>query len=318
MKLLPVVAVLAAFVISGCGKKPAPPQPQPTPEPTPAEDPQATRLGFLAPLTGNQASFGQEALRGAQLAVEEINAAGGVLGHPLVLKVKDTQSRADKTGEAAEALIDTDNVAAIIGEIATDRSLVAAPIAQARGIPLVTPGSTNDQVTQIGDAVFRTCFTDSFQAAVMAKFAKSMQVERAAVLFNPSDPYSAGLAAIFRNDFTAAGGTMVAEETYQAGDDSFVRQLDSIRAKGAEAVFLPSYFPDAAPIIREARQVGLDVPFLGTDGWDSPEFLKVGQSAVENCYFSGHFSAESPAASVRPSWRRSHKSSERPRPLWPP
>jgi branched-chain amino acid transport system substrate-binding protein len=300
VKLFPVVAVLAALVFSGCGKKPAAPRPQPTPEPAPAEDPQATRLGFLAPLTGQQASFGQEALRGAQLAVEEINAAGGVLGHPLVLKVKDTRSRAETAGEAAQGLIDTENVAALIGEIATDRSLVAAPIAQAKGIPLITPASTNDQVTQTGDAVFRICFTDSFQAAVMAKFARSMQVERAAILFHPADPYSAGLAAIFKNAFTAAGGTMVAEETYQAGDDTFARQVDVIRARGAEAVFLPSYFPDAARIIREARQAGLDVPFLGTDGWDSPEFLKVGQSAVENCYFSGHFSAESPAATVRP------------------
>lgn len=293
VKFILVAAALAVLVYAGCGKKPAPPAPQPTPEPTPAEDPRATRLGFLAPLSGAQASFGQDAIRGAELAAEEINASGGIFDHPLVLKVKDTASLPEKTGDAVTSLIETDKVAAIIGEIATDRSLIAAPLAQARGIPLITPGSTNEQVTQAGDYIFRICYTDAFQASVMAKFARSMKVDKAAVLSDPSNPYSAGLAEIFKKDFTAASGTIVAEETYRAGDGGFARQLDAIRAKGPEVVFLPSYYGDAAPIIREARQVGLDVPFLGTDGWDSPEFLKVGGTAADNCYFSGHFSAES-------------------------
>jgi branched-chain amino acid transport system substrate-binding protein len=266
--------------------------------PAPAEAPKGTRLGFLVPLTGEQQSFGQDALRGAQLAVEEINAAGGVLGAPLVLAVKDTASRPENIEGAVTTLIDTEKVVAIIGEIATDRSLIAAPLAQSRGVPLVTPGSTHDKVTEAGDFVFRICYTDSFQAVVMAKFARSIQVERAAILFNPSDPYSGGLAAIFKNDYTAAGGAIVAEETYNSGGTTFVRQLENLRAKAPEVVFLPSYYPDAARIIREARQVGLDVPFLGTDGWDSPEFLRIGQSAVDNCYFSGHFSAENPAPNV--------------------
>jgi len=302
VKFLPVVALLAALVISGCGKKPEHPQAAqpgpPTPEPTPVEDPQATRLGFLVPLTGEQASFGQDAIRGAQLALEEINAAGGILGHPLILKVKDTQSLPQRISSAVTELIEVDKVAAIVGEIATDRTLAAAPIAQSRGIPLITPGSTNEQVTQAGDAIFRVCYTDSFQAVVMAKFARSIAADRAAIMSDPSDPYSAGLAAIFKKDFTEAGGTILAEETYHPGDSSFSRQLDAIRAKNPEVVFLPSYYPDAARIIREARQLGLEVPFLGTDGWDSPEFLKIGESAVDNCYFSGHFSAEDKAPNV--------------------
>jgi branched-chain amino acid transport system substrate-binding protein len=300
VKFLTVAALFATLVFSGCGKKPAPAasQPSPTPEPTPIEDPQATRLGLLIPLTGEQASFGQDAVRGAQLAADEINAAGGILGHPLILKVKDTQSLPQRINSATTELIDAEKVATIVGEIATDRSLAAAPIAQARGVPMVTPGSTNEQVTQVGDSIFRVCYTDSFQAVVMAKFARSIAVERAAILSDPSDPYSAGLAAIFKKDFTAAGGTIVAEETYNPGDTSFSRQLDAIRAKEPEVVFLPSYFPDAARIIREARQVGLEVPFLGTDGWDSPQFLEIGGSAVDNCYFSGHFSAESKAPNV--------------------
>lgn len=301
MKFLPALAALTALALSSCGKKPAPSAAPstPTPPPPPSEDPRAIRLGFLAPLTGAQATFGQEALHGARLAVDEINTAGGVLERPLVLTTRDTASLADRTSPGVIQLIETEDVAAVIGEIATDRTLLAAPEAQARGIPLITPGSTNEQVTAVGDQIFRVCFTDLFQAEVMARFARSIQVERAAVLFDPSSPYSAGLAKIFKERFTGAGGTLVAEETYQAGDDGFTRQLDAIRAKNPEVVFLPSYYPEAARIIREARQLGLDAPFLGTDGWDSPEFLAVGGSAVDNCYFSGHFSAENQSPRVQ-------------------
>ena len=250
-------------------------------------------MGLLLPLHGAQATFGQDALRGAQLAAEEINAAGGVLGHPLALRVKDTASLPETTATAATDAISHDAVALLIGEIASDRTLVAARVAQEHGIPLITPASTNENITPIGDFIFRACYTDSFQAVVMAKFARSIKVEKAAILFDPSNAYSAGLAEIFRNDFKAAGGTITAEETYRAGDPSFARQLDAIRATNPEVVFLPSYYGDAAPIIREARQAGLDMPFLGTDGWDSPEFLRLGGEAATNCYFSGHFSAES-------------------------
>ena len=133
----------------------------------------------------------------------------------------------------------------------------------------------------------------------MAKFARSLDAVKAAILFDPSNPYSSGLAESFKKDFLAGRGTIVAEEFYRAGDKDFATQLNSIKARMPEIVFLPSYYGESALIIRQARQAGLDVPFLGTDGWDSPEFLKVGGEAVNNCYFSCHFAAESESPEVR-------------------
>lgn len=295
-----IASLTAGFILTGCDSKPPAtgPTPPPTP-PQPAEDPLATRLGFFASMSGAQASFGNDAINGARLALDQINAAGGVLGHPVKLIVKDTQSRIDETSIAVNQLITEDKVAALIGEIATDRSLVAAPIAQAKGVPMITPGSTNEKVTATGDYIFRVCFTDAFQAAVMAKFARSLDAVKAAILFDPSNPYSSGLAESFKKDFLAGRGTIVAEEFYRAGDKDFATQLNSIKARMPEIVFLPSYYGESALIIRQARQAGLDVPFLGTDGWDSPEFLKVGGEAVNNCYFSCHFAAESESPEVR-------------------
>ncbi len=293
-----VVALGAAYVLlAGCDKKPS--RAAPTPTPQPGEDSLTTRLGFFASMSGAQASFGNDAINGARLAVEEINTTGPVLGHPLELIVKDTQSQNDETSIVVNQLIDDDKVAVLIGEIATDRSLAAAPLAQERNVPMITPGSTNEKVTATGDYIFRVCFTDAFQAAVMAKFARSIDAVKAAILFDPSNPYSAGLAESFKKDFLAGGATIVAEEFYRAGDKDFAMQLNAIKARMPEIVFLPSYYSDAALIIRQARQAGLDVPFLGTDGWDSPEFLKVGGEAVNNCYFSGHFAVESKAAEVK-------------------
>jgi len=290
-------SVMVGFCLAfgGCGKK----TPVDQKPPVPAEDPRATRIGFFAPMSGPQASFGNDAIHGAKLAVEEINAGGGVLGHPLKLIAKDTQSRIDETSQVVNQLINEDKVVALIGEIASDRSLVAAPLAQAGGVPMITPGATNEKVTAAGDFVFRVCYTDAFQASVMAKFARSINVEKAAILYEPANPYSSGLVESFKKDFVANGGQIVAEEFYRAGDRDFSIQLNAIKARNPEIIFLPSYYADAAQIIRQARQAGLDVPFLGTDGWDSPEFLKIGGEAVNNSYFSCHFDAESKMEKVR-------------------
>jgi len=310
------LALVAACSLSGCQRKPAeeaqkapaeeaqkspaaeaqkPPAEEaqkPPKPPEPLEDPLATRIGFFAPMSGSQASFGMDAVNGAKLAVEEVNLAGGVLGHPINLVIKDTESQTEKTSAVVNELLNTDKVAALIGEIATDRSLVAAPLAQERGIPMITPGATNEQVTAAGDCIFRACYTDSFQAAVMAKFARSIDVEKAAILFDASNPYGSGLKDTFKADFLRHGGSIVAEESYRAGDTDFTAQLNAIKVKNPESIFLPSYYTEAALIIKQARQLGIDVPFLGTDGWDSNEFLKVGGQALNNCYFACHFSSE--------------------------
>lgn len=289
--LLPALWLL---FVTGCQKKPdavAPASPTPTPT-----DPHATRIGFFVPQTGAQSSFGADATKGAILAEKEINAAGGVFGHPLKLIIVDTKSNPEETAKAVKELIEKDHVVALVGEIATDRSLVAAPIAQAAGIPMITPASTHEAVTATGDFIFRACYTDAFQARAMSEFAWSIDANKAAILYDASNPYGMELAGIFQKDFEAhAGAKIVAQQTYRAGDTDFTNQLNALKAAGPEVIFLPSYYKEAALIISQARQLGIDIPFLGADGWDSPEFLHAGGSAVNNCYFSSHFSAESPA-----------------------
>jgi branched-chain amino acid transport system substrate-binding protein len=270
--------------------------PKPSPPP---EDALATPIGFFAPLSGVQASFGLDAVNGAKLAIEEINLAGGVLGHPVKLIIKNTESQPELTSAVVSELINTEKVAALVGEIATDRSLIAAPVAQASGIPMITPGATNERVTAAGDYIFRACYTDAFQAAVMAKFARSIDVEKAAILFDASSPYSIGLMEIFKADFLEHGGTIVAEEFYRSGDTDFTTQLNAIKEKNPDSIFLPSYYTEAALVIRQARQLGIDAPFLGTDAWDSPELLTVGGPALNNCYFASHFSSEQASDKVK-------------------
>jgi branched-chain amino acid transport system substrate-binding protein len=291
--------LLAGLALTACQKKPVAPVVEakktatPSPSPTPVAGPAPIRAGFFVSLTGKQASFGSDAIKGAQLAAEQINAQNGILGHPFKLSVKDTESTSEGAIQAVKDLIEKDGVIALIGEIATDRSLAAAPIAQAHGIPMITPASTHEAVTAVGDFIFRVCYTDPFQANAMARFARSIDVEKAAVLYDASSPYGTDLAAIFKRDFGTQGGKIVAEASYHTGDIDFRTQLESIKAQNPEVIFLPSYYTEAATIIAQARKLGIDQPFLGTDGWDSPEFLHVGGDAVNNSYFSGHFSAES-------------------------
>jgi branched-chain amino acid transport system substrate-binding protein len=273
---------------------------QPSAEaPTPSEEALTMRVGFVAPMSGAHASFGVDAVNGATLAVEEINLAGGVLGHPLTLIVKDTESQPEKTTSMVAELINIDKVAALIGEITTDRSLIAAQLAQSSGIPMITPSATGEMITATGDCIFRACYTDSFQAAVMAKFARSLDVNRAAILFDASNPYGTSLMEAFKTNFAKHGGTIVAEESYTAGDTDFATQLNAIREKNPESIFLPSYYGEAALIIRQARQMAMDALFLGTDGWDSTELVKVGGQATNNCYFASHFSSEQTSDKVK-------------------
>ena len=268
------------------------PTPEPLKSPEAPQDPLAARLGLFIPLTGSQASFGIDALNGARLAVDEINEQGGVLDHPVNLITKDTESRTELVASIVGELIDTEKVVALIGEITTDRTLAAAPLAQERGIPLITPSATNEKITAAGNYVFRACYTDAFQAAIMTKFARSLDVEKVAMLFDGENPYGASLSNAFKVDFVKQGGSIVAEQTYRAGDVDYATQLNAIKQKNPDIVFLPSYFAEAAVIIKQARQLAIEVPFLGTDGWDSSELLKFAGQAVNNCYFASHFSSE--------------------------
>lgn len=286
-KRLGLILVLA---LAAC----KPPVPQDVPAtPTPAPHPNPVKIGVFLPLSGAQSSFGSDAIDGAKLAESEINAAGGLLGRPLELLVRDTRSDVETTREVVKELIG--QVPVLVGEIASPRSLEAAHIAQELGCPMISPASTHHDLTAIGDFIFRACYADPYQGIAMAQFARSMEAGRAAIIREEGNPYSDGLADSFRAEFLADGGQIVDEETFKAGDLTFRTQLQAVRAAKPEVVFLPSYYVEAAIVIREARQMGLDMPFLGGDGWDSQEFLRVAGSAANNSYSANHFSPDDPS-----------------------
>jgi branched-chain amino acid transport system substrate-binding protein len=251
------------------------------------------RIGEFASLTGKEATYGQASHKGTQLAVEEINAAGGVLGRKLELLTEDTQSKSGESATVVKKLISRDKVDAIVGEVASSRSLEAAPICQNAKVPMISPSSTAPEVTAQGDYVFRVCFIDPFQGTVMAKFTKdTLKLRKVALLTSVSSAYSVGLAKYFKERFTADGGTVALEQRYSEGEKDFRAQLTAIRAAGVEGIFIPGYYAEAALICRQARDLGLTIPIFGGDGWESPELVEIGGKAVEGTHFVTHYSPQ--------------------------
>ncbi|NOS72672.1 MAG: ABC transporter substrate-binding protein [Verrucomicrobia bacterium] len=248
------------------------------------------KVGEFASLTGKEATFGQSSHEGTLLAIEEINAAGGVLGKKLQLLTEDTQSKSGESATVVNKLVSRDGAVAILGEVASTRSLEAAPICQQSKIPMISPSSTNPKVTETGDFIFRVCFIDPFQGTVMANFAsKSLKAGKVAVFTDVKSDYSKGLAKFFKEQFVKNGGQIVAELDFNGGDKDFKAQLTAIKAANPDAVFVPGYYTDAALIAIQARQLGLNVPLLGGDGWESEKLTEIGKDAVEGHYFSTHY-----------------------------
>jgi len=250
------------------------------------------KIGEYASLTGACASFGISTHNGILLGLEEINKAGGVLGKPLKLIAEDDRSTPGESTTIVRKLISSDKVVAILGEFASSRSLEGGPICQENKIPMISPGSTNPKVTEIGDYIFRACFIDPFQGTVMAKFALAKGFKRAALLTDEKQDYSKGLSQFFKENFLKAGGEIVKEQSYSSGDKDFRAQLTSIKAAKPDVIFLPGYYNEVALIASQARKFGLKMPFLGGDGWEGDSLLKVAGTSLDGSYFSSHYSAE--------------------------
>jgi branched-chain amino acid transport system substrate-binding protein len=258
-------------------------------------------IGFFGALTGTEATFGVSSKNGITLALEELNVEGGLLGKKVELKTYDTLGSLEETKLSVERLIKSDDVVAVIGEVASSRSLVAAPIAQSHKIPMVTPSSTNPEITQVGDYIFRVCFIDPFQGEVMAKFAfHSLKLKKAAVLRDTHSQYSVGLANYFIKTFTALGGTILADENYISGDVDFQPQLLKIRKKNPEFIFVPGYYSEVAMIARQSRDLGFTGPLMGGDGWDDLKNLTaIAGDSINGSYFSNHYTLENPNPEVQ-------------------
>lgn len=248
------------------------------------------KVGSLNSMTGLTSTFGQSSDRGIRLAAEECNKAGGVLGRPVEISTADTESSADKTSLAVLKLIEQDKVVAVLGEVASSRSIAAAPECQRAKIPLLSPASTNPKVTKLGTYIFRSCYVDDFQGVAISKFtAADLKLKKAAILTDVKNDYSTGLTRVIEADFPKRGGQLVAHESYQAGDTNFKTQLTNIKNANPDIVFLPGYYTEVALIVNQARELGLTCPFIGGDGWDSDITLKQGGAAVNGCYFADHY-----------------------------
>jgi branched-chain amino acid transport system substrate-binding protein len=291
-----------ALVIA-CESKPPekPAAPAAAPAPAPAAD--KIVLGHVASMTGNEATFGSSTDNGIKLALEEQNKKGGIKGKKVELKTLDDQGKPEEAAIAATRLITQDKVSAIIGEVASSRSLAIAPIADANKVPQVSPTSTNPKVTKDGantrPYVFRVCFIDPFQGTVMAKFAREKKITNVAILRDVGNDYSVGLADFFQKKFEELGGKIVTDQSYKAGDQDFKAQLTAIKGKKPEAIYVPGYYTDVALIARQARELGMKQPMMGGDGWDSSKLYEIAKGALDGSFFSNHYTDEDPSPVVQ-------------------
>jgi branched-chain amino acid transport system substrate-binding protein len=300
-----LAAVLAGCVLAliGCEKKTSAPPPPPSPPggaPTAVgETPWMTGdtilIGEIGSLTGSEATFGISTRNAIELALKEVNAAGGVKGKKIDIRVYDDQSKPEEAANAATRLINQDQVLLILGEVASTNSIAMANKAQPAKVPMISNASTNPKVTEIGDYIFRVCFIDPFQGYVMARFAHdNLKFTRVAVLRDLGSDYSQGLADVFERKFTEMGGKIVAQETYTKGSTDFRSQLTAIKRSQPDGIYIPGYYTDIGVIARQARELGLTAKLMGGDGWDSSKLFELGGAAVEGSYFSNHYSADDP------------------------
>lgn len=257
----------------------------------------ATKVGAVLPLSGATATYGEETLGGLKLAFEEINALDGP---KLELVYKDTKGDSTETAKLVGQLIQVDGVKAIIGEIASTNTLKGAKVAQESGIPMITPGSTNVEVTRKGDFISRVCFIDPVQGAVLARLAlDDLKKTRAALVVDKASDYSVGLAEAFKKTFTEGGGTIVGEETFTAGEADFSALITKVVSQNPDVILVPAYYGDVGPMLRQAGAQWKDIPVLAGDGIDSPDLLTLMGGFPGDVYMSTHFSADDTSPKVQ-------------------
>jgi branched-chain amino acid transport system substrate-binding protein len=245
----------------------------------------ALEIGVIVAQRGKARDYGHAAIQGAQLAVDEINATGGVRNHRLRLVIFDNKSTALNSREAANKAVSR-GVVGVVGAVWSTHSLAIAPVLQRNAIPMVSPGSTAPEVTLVGDYIFRTCYTDKFQGKLMADFAfQSTHCQRAAVLTNISESYSKILSRYFSANFEANGGRIIYKGGYKGSAIDFEDILVPMIDHKPDVIFVPGYTQDSGLIIKQARKLGIDSIFMGGDAWETAIAQYAGH-ALEGCYFS--------------------------------
>lgn len=260
---------------------------------------QQVKIGINYELSGNVASYGESSVNGILMAFDEINAAGGINGMEIVPVTMDNKSDAAEATSLATRLMTQEGVVACLGPATSGNFMATIPVAMSNKIPVISASATADEgVTvdkngNVNEYVFRLCFNDSFQGVTMANFASNnLGATKAVVIQDKSSDYAEGLAKNFIKTFEENGGSIVAQEGYVAKDKDFNSILTKIKGVDFDVIFLPGYYQEAGLIIKQARDLGIDAPILGADGFDSPVLLQLaGEEALNNVYFSNHYSS---------------------------
>lgn len=293
VKLVAVLTVmlLMAGLVAGCGG-------------TASND---IKIGVLNEMTGGNATMGTSSANGAKMAIKEANAKGGVLGKQITAIVADNKSEPSEAANAMTKLATQDKVVAITGMFASSNAIAASSVAEATKVPFLAVGATNPKVTvdektnKVKDYTFRVCFIDPFQGTVGANFVlNSLNLKKAVILVDNSSDYSKGLSNFFEDAFTKGGGAVLAKEAYLQKDQDFKTILTKIKALNPEVLYVPGYYEEVGKIVKQARELGITVPIIGGDGWDSPKLIEIGTAAaLNNTYFTNHYSVDDTSATSK-------------------
>ncbi|MGE7919260.1 ABC transporter substrate-binding protein [Viridibacillus sp. NPDC093762] len=270
------------------------------------KDSDGIKIGMNLELSGGVASYGSGVAAGAELAIAEINDAGGIDGKQIIPVKIDNKSDAAEATSAAIKLATQEKVVAQIGSATSGNTVAAVQIANKNKMPIIGPSATSTTVTvnedgSVNDYAFRTCFIDPFQGKIAANFAtKTLNLKNVAIYADSSSDYAKGLAKSFKETVEANGGKVVAEEAYIAKDTDFKSILTRLKAKKPEFIYIPGYYEEVGLIVKQAREAGIDVPLMGGDGWDSPKMVELaGKESLNNTFFTNHYSSEDPDEKIQ-------------------
>ncbi len=265
------------------------------------------RLGVNLELTGRLAWYGDATLKGVKLAVQEVNAAGGIRGKPIELTVLDNRSENAEAALAAIRLAEREGVLAIIGPSTSGG--VKASLAANCGVPILVPSATADDLAPANgqrNDMYRICYTDTMQGRAIARFARQNGIKTAAILTEASSDYSRGMSQVFDKTFTDLGGTVTAQEYYASGETDFCTALTKLKARPFDALFLPGYYTEAALVIRQMHELGIGAAILSGDAFDVPELNELVGSGdyLSDIYFTDHYA---PAGGEHTAFARSYR-----------
>jgi branched-chain amino acid transport system substrate-binding protein len=253
-------------------------------------------VGAYLSLSGVDSTFGTDTRDGIDLALEQANAAGGAHGKPFRVVYEDDKSSPEEVTTKVHQLIDRDGAVALLGEVASSRSMIGGLVANTAKVPMITPSSTAVEVTRDRAYVFRTCFTNAQQGEAAARYARlDRKASSAGILYVAQDNYSSGLAQTFRDAFVRLGGTVSLEKGYQKGETNFTTYLSELKAQSPDVLFVPVYYNDMVQIARQAAPLGISgAAFLGGDAWDSADLIEGAGPELEGAHFMDHYAPDVP------------------------